>query len=455
MAPSPDPQARFLLSRDGLAASLGILVPEVLLPRPGLDLSRWAVVACDQYTAEPAYWDAVESLVGEVPSTLRLVLPEIRLEREGPEEVERRIEGIGRSMEAYLADGVLRSAGTCAVLVERSTPLHPSRWGLVLAVDLERYDFAPGSRALVRATEGTVLSRLPPRARIRRDAPLELPHVQLLFDDPARSVIPPLAALAAAGRLEPLYDADLMMGGGAVRGYRVDGASPELREALRALSRLRSLSEDGLLFAVGDGNHSLAAAKRHWESVREGLPSGSDPTAHPARYALVEAVDLNDPGLEFEPIHRIVYGVGLDELEKAALDRFAGQGPVVRGFDDADQAVRFARGCDPATHPVPMLAGGRGAVLLLDRPAASLAVASVQGFLDALAAERPFRIDYIHGEDVVLRLSREEGTALLLPPIAKASLFPRIASEGILPRKAFSMGESFEKRYYMESRRIR
>ncbi len=450
-----EPQARTSLDPCGNVDGLGILVPEILLPQAGSDLPRWAVVACDQFTSEPSYWRELDGFVGKAPSTLRMVLPETLLDGTSEAGLSARIGEISRTMQDYLDSGILRSAGRCLVLVERRTAFHPSRWGLVLAVDLDRYDFSPGFRGLVRATEGTVVSRIPPRVAIRRDAPLEVPHVQLLFDDPARSVFAPLVALAESDSLDRLYDFDLSMGGGHVRGFRIDAASKDLRDALVAFSRLPSLKRDGLLFAVGDGNHSLAAAKTHWQEVRDALPAGSDTSSHPARYALAEALDLNDPGLEFEPIHRILFGATLPSVRDFALEEYAALGARSRDFASAEQAVLFARGCDPATHPLPLVSRGLGSVLRFERPRRSLAVATAQDLVDAYASAFPCRVDYIHGEDVVLRLSGSEGCGMLLPALPKSSLFPCIADEGVLPRKAFSMGEASEKRYYLESRRIR
>jgi hypothetical protein len=450
-----DFQARLHPDSEGVCAALGLRIPELLLPHPGVDLTRWSVVACDQFTAEPEYWHEVERIVGDAPSSLRLTLPEIHLERDSEPEIGLRIAGIERNMVEYMANGVLRSLGTCMALVERRTPLHTSRWGLVLAIDLERYDFAPGNRELIRATEGTVLTRIPPRVRIRSDATLELPHVQLLFDDTARTVIGPLSTLADAGRLELLYDTELMLGGGHIRGFRIDGASKELRDSLIALSRLPSLKRDGLLFAVGDGNHSLATAKAHWLSVRSGLPEGVDPASHPARFALAEILDLNDPGLEFEPIHRMLFDAPLESLRDFALTYLARCGARSRDFESMDQAVRFARGCDPASHPLPLLSRGLGSVLHFDKPCHALAVQTAQDLIDAFVVEHPCRLDYIHGDEVVHRLSLDSGTGILLPALAKSSLFPYLADSGLLPRKSFSMGEAHEKRYYMEARRIR
>ena len=271
-------------------ASLGLALPEILLPREGVDLAKWAVVACDQYTAEPDYWEEAARLAGEAPSTLHLVFPEVYLGRPNTAE---RIARIHRRMEEYLAAGVLVSAGTGFVYLERKTRRGSLRRGLLAAVDLERYDYRPGARTLVRATEGTVLERIPPRVRIRTGALLEVPHVMLLLDDPDRRVIEPLAERTKD--LRELYCTELMLGGGEIRGFMVD--EPGARAAAdglaglaaRSRSALAATGEDPMLLAVGDGNHSLATAKTVWEDLKR---AGAPPD-HPARHALVELVNLD------------------------------------------------------------------------------------------------------------------------------------------------------------------
>ena len=271
---------------------------DILLPREGVDLEKWAVVACDQFTAQPEYWEKARALVGDAPSALNLVLPEAWLG-----ESDARIPAIHAAMDRCLADGTLASAVKDGfVLVERATSAG-IRPGLVVALDLDAYDYRPGSQSLIRATEGTVLERVPPRAKVRRNAPLELPHVMMLIDDPADSVIGPLAAKKDA--LRPLYDFELMLGGGQLRGWAVEGADTQgVFDAIDALLA----GADGLLYAVGDGNHSLAAAKQCWEEVARTL-TPEQRASHPARFALVELVNLACPALRFEPIHRALTGV--------------------------------------------------------------------------------------------------------------------------------------------------
>jgi hypothetical protein len=422
------------------AVPRGLAVPKVLLPAANLDLGRWSVVACDQYTAQPDYWQQTEAIVGDAPSTLRLILPEYYLEHPAACSTEARVRAINQTMQRYLAEGILRQLPPGCVLVDRRTPRHASRLGLVLAIDLDCYDFVPGNRQLIRATEGTVLERIPPRAAIRRDAPLELPHVQVLIDDPDCQVIEPLALALRAGD-ESLYETELMQHGGSVRAWFIPSTAPLLHQAWRALERLNSLRAYGLLMAVGDGNHSLATAKAHWQALRDSVAPD-----HPARYALVEVVNLHDPGLAFEPIHRIVAGVAPETFLDEARTWFAKEDCAILEPGQSE--------LPPGAHRIPILTASGRSDLILSRPSSPLAVASLQPFLDDLVRRTGARMDYIHGASVVRELAAAGQIGLLLPVLDKERLFPTIASDGILPRKAFSMGEANEKRYYMECRRI-
>ena len=397
---------------------------EILLPRRGVDLTKWAVVACDQFTAQPEYWRQAEALVGQACSTLRLTLPEAWLD-----EREARIPAIHAAMREYLADGTLVPAVRDGfVLVERRTPAGV-RPGLVAALDLEAYDFTPGAAGLIRATEGTVLERVPPRAQIRAGAPVELPHVMMLIDDPGETVIEPLMARREA--LRPLYDFELMLDGGHLRGWAVEGA--EAREVFRAVDALGAKA-DGLLYAVGDGNHSLAAARQCWLEIRDGL-SPEERLSHPARFALVELVNLCCPALAFEPIHRALFNAdapALMEEYRAYLDsRGAYEG-------EGDDLIALAGGKEwrfrSTQHPLRLL----------------------QAFLDDYLARHPgASIDYIHGEAALRRLVDQGAVGFMPRAFDKAELFGYIRRWGVLPRKTFSMGEANEKRYYMEARRIR
>lgn len=414
--------------------TLGFGPGEVLLPPKEADWERWSVVACDQYTSQPEYWRRVEERVGDTPSTLRLILPESRLEEAG---VEDRIRDIHVRMEDYLDRGYLRDLGPCMVYVERTLASGKVRRGLVGQADLERYDFRPGASSLIRATEGTVLERIPPRVKVRQNAPLELPHVMLLTDDPGQTVIEPLAD--QTGEMELLYDFDLMEEGGHIQGWRLTDAQQErVGQALAALAessafqkRYNAAGKPTLLFAVGDGNHSLATAKTCYEADRDNAL---------ARYALVELVNLHDPALEFEPIHRVLFNVDPQEVLRAFMEAFPG------AYEGRGEGHVLAY----------VHAGGEGAVTV-PRPESQLAVGTLQGFLDRWVKNQPqARVDYIHGDDVTRALARQPGNlGFLLPAMGKGELFPTVIFDGVLPRKTFSMGEARDKRFYLEARRIR
>lgn len=414
---------------------VGFLPADILLPAPQVDPTRWAVVACDQYTSEPAYWQRVEETVGGAPSTLRITFPEVYLS-EGFDRVPR----IQREMQRYLDDGTLAPAVTDGfILVERTTQTG-SRLGLVGCVDLEQYDFSRGSTSLIRATEGTVLERIPPRVRIRTGAPLETPHVMLLIDDAQRTVIEPLYALRDS--LNTLYDFDLMENGGHLRGYRVD--TPALKDQIGAA--LAALQEGcgGLLFAVGDGNHSLATARQCWLNLRDTL-SEAERAAHPARYALVELVNLHDEALVFEPIHRVLFHADAQDVFSSLRSFLAERG-----------ASLYEGAAQPGDQPLTFVYAGGTVSLGVNNSPFALPVATLQHFLDAyLPAHPDAQVDYIHGEDVTRRLGGMDGNVgFLLGALDKFALFPAVRADGVLPRKTFSMGEACEKRYYMECRKI-
>ncbi len=428
-------------------------LPRLCLPRPGVDLSKWAVVACDQYTAEPDYWQRVADVVGDAPSTLHLVFPEVYL---GAADAPARIARIQDTMRRYLAQGLLREhAG--AVLVERTIGARTRR-GLMLELDLEHYDYAATSTSLVRPTEGTIVERLAPRIAVRSGAELELPHILVLIDDPAQTVIEPLAAALQA--LSPLYDRELMLGGGHVAGHAVADAAVALAvQALQALGEPQAFEArygvpagtPPMRFAVGDGNHSLATAKAIWERHKAAV--GPD---HPSRWALVEVENIHDPALAFEPIHRLLFGVTAD-LRDALAQAF---GARLRCTDVASAAamraaVQAAEGrCQAAGLVGP---GARFSVVEITDPPSTLAVGTLQPVIDDFVARGGAReVDYVHGDDVLERLAQQPGQlGIHLPTVGKGALLKRVVHEGPLPRKTFSMGEAHEKRYYVEARRIR
>ena len=421
-------------------ASLPFRPADILLPRD-CDLTKWSVVACDQYTSQPEYWQRVEEYVGRAPSTLRLILPESCLE--GPN-VETDIMEINNTMSRYLREGRFVEHPGALFYVERTLDNGKVRRGLMGMVDLEQYDYEPGSSAPIRATEGTVLSRIPPRVAVRKNAPVELPHVMLLVDDPDQTVIEPLADQTDS--MQVLYDFDLMERGGHIKGWELtEDQQAQVARALSALAdpakfNARYGTQDAavMLFAVGDGNHSLATAKECYER-QKALTPPDQWACLPARYALVELVNLHDGSLEFEPIHRVLFGV-----EPAALlSALAAAFPGAHEGEGKGHVLRYIH------------AGGQGAITV-PHPTAQLAVGTLQPFLDGYVKAHGGRIDYIHGDDVARQLGRQPGNlAFLLPAMGKDQLFPTVIHDGVLPRKTFSMGHAHDKRFYLEARKIR
>jgi hypothetical protein len=413
---------------------------DILLPQ-NCDMTKWSVVACDQYTSQPEYWHRVGETVGNAPSTLHLILPESCLD--GPN-LETDILEINNTMARYLRAGLFSTLPGALIYVERRLSGGKIRRGLGGKIDLEQYEYEPGSSAPIRATEGTVLSRIPPRVAVRKNAPVELPHVMLLADDPLKTVIEPLAA--QTGNMELLYDFELMEHGGHIKGWKLGKAQAEsVSGALRALTdpdafqkKYGAPGKPVLLFAVGDGNHSLATAKECYERQKS-LTSRGKKGALSSRYALVELVNLHDEALEFEPIHRVVFGVN----PKALLDALPAYYPgahIGRGEGHSFQFIHR---------------DGAGTITVPD-PASQLPVGTLQQFLDEYVAANGGRIDYIHGEDVTRALAQQPGNiGFLLPAMAKEQLFPTVIFDGILPRKTFSMGEAHDKRFYLEARKIR
>lgn len=421
------------MNRQSCFVPADILMPDF----EKIDGTLWSTVACDQYTSEPEYWERAERLVGDAPSTLRLMLPEIYLN-----ESEKRIPLIHKMMEKALREQLVKHPGAM-IYLERTQSDGRVRKGIIGAVDLECYNYLPGSSSLIRATEGTVLERIPPRVAVRRGAPLELPHVMLLIDDPDRTVTEPLAAECAGNT--PLYDFDLMLGGGHVTGYALDEArQARVSEALAALvtpEAMRNRYGDSepapLLFAVGDGNHSLASAKAAYEEIKAAI--GKEAAGnHPARYALAEIVNLHDDALSFEPIYRVVFGADPGRLTLALKEYLSG----LNGSAEAQELT--------------VVSGGSESVLRIPHPEQQLTVGTLQSFLDDYIKTHPeMKIDYIHGEDSLRRLSAEHGAVgFLFGGMKKTELFRTVLYDGALPRKTFSMGHAQDKRYYLECRCI-
>jgi len=389
-----------------LLDKVGIGVPEILLPAPDTDFYKWSVVACDQFTSQPEYWDEVEKIVGVAPSTFRITLPEVFLD---DNDCETRISEINTKMNEYMDNKVLESKGRGFVLVERTT--HESvRCGLVVALDLEHYDYSVGSQSQIRATEGTVLDRIPPRKKIRQHATLETPHIMVLINDKEDRVIGPL--FSKLEKFKPLYDTKLMQGGGKIKGWLIDD-EPEIENVAQAIS---SLSEtEQMLYAVGDGNHSLASAKSFWNDLKATL--GDDWESHPARYALVELVNLYDKGLEFEPIHRVVFDCDyIDLLYKFELFVKEHGGLFeIKYFVGAAANKKMRAQWNKISHITKgqmfaFVTAKVSGIVLFDLTNFTMTVVALQAFLDQYMKEIPeTRIDYVHGTRIVFGFGEYRG----------------------------------------------
>eukprot|EP01028_Stygiella_incarcerata_P013372 TRINITY_DN82214_c0_g1_i1.p1 TRINITY_DN82214_c0_g1~~TRINITY_DN82214_c0_g1_i1.p1 ORF type:complete len:485 (-),score=153.63 TRINITY_DN82214_c0_g1_i1:118-1572(-) len=429
---------------------IGLKAPIFLLPEEGVDPRKWAVVACDQFTSEVEYWDDVAAEVGEAPSTLNLIFPEVFLD--GPDEADR-IKHINAMMKKYIQDGVLRKVGPAFVLVDRKTSQKESRKGLVVALDLECYDYSVGSQTLVRATEGTIVERLPPRMKIREGAPIELPHIMVLIDDPEKTIIEPLFEK----ELPVLYDFDLMKDSGHLRGCLVDDPE-DLKRVAAGIEKLAerevfekrygAKDKGTLLYAMGDGNHSLATAKAIWERLKK----DGAPMDHPSRFALVELVNVHDEGLEFEPIHRLIFNIDTDAFMEDLRNAFKELGSEVTIVAKSEGE----RKSTPTEHVIEFVHQKMDGYVVIHNPRKNLEVGTLQEFLDPyMRSNKTAKIDYVHGNEVVMKKGKmEKNIGFFLPPMSKHDLFKTVIVDGALPRKTFSMGEADEKRFYFECRRI-
>ena len=381
-------------------ADVGAAVPRLLFPKEGINLQKFAVIACDQYSAQEEYWDAVRDFIGSAPSSLQLMMPEAWLGKEPSHE-----NAVPEHMRRYLADGTLREIGRGMMFLHRGTTTGVRR-GLLLSLDLEQYDFAPDSSSLIRATEKTIQERLPARVAIRSKAPLEMPHIMVLLDDRENRLMGALDQIAA-GRA-PFYDFSLMMDSGSLKGWFLQ--EENIFDAVAdILAQLKAQSRAGMLYAMGDGNHSFAAAKKHWDTRKAGL-TAAQRESHPARFGLVELVNLYDPALVFEPIHRLLIGVDPHAVQRDL------------GFD--------------AKNPPPLQ--------------------KLQPQLDGWLDQHPqAQLEYIHGAEDCRRLGRApDRLAIVWSKFDKESLFSDIARHGVLCRKSFSMGSAPDKRFYLECRKI-
>lgn len=419
---------------------LGFVVPQILLPREDVNMEKWSCVACDQFTSQPEYWDRVEKFVGNAPSTLHMVLPEVYLESDN---VAQCIDDLKAEMHEYLNKGVMGLLPEGIVLTERHLG-KKVRKGILLAMDLEQYDFKIENKPLIRATEQTVLSRIPPRMKIRSGAPLELPHIMLLMDDPEDSVIGPLHIQRSS--LKKMYDFDLMMDGGKIEGWLVD--EPKLlsgvTEAIAGLEK-----HDNMLFCVGDGNHSLATAKAVWDEAKEDL-TPEERENHPLRFALCEIINLRDRAVEFMPIHRVLFGVNASGCVQFVAERLREKGRKVKLVFGRWRKEIEADG----TYQIPFLYHDGAGRIVIEDPQHPLAIGEVQEiFEEYIAANPQGSIDYIHGDEAFLSLAKEyDNIGFYFEPMEKSAFFDMVVRCGVLPKKTFSLGEAEEKRYYLEGR---
>lgn len=413
---------------------------DILVPNEKTDMSVWSVVACDQYTSEPEYWKDVENIVGNKKSTLNMILPEVYLE---DDDTDARIENIHNTMNDYLTSGVFKEYKNSYVYIERTQSDGKIRKGLIGMIDLEEYDYSKGSTSSVRATEATVVERIPPRIKVRRGASLELPHIMILIDDENKTVVEPVGD--EKGLMEKLYDFSLMKDGGSIKGYLVNkNQKDKIDRALTDLGDSKAFNEKYgltdapvLLYAMGDGNHSLATAKAYYEELKVQNPN-KDLTSHPARYALVEIVNLHSEALQFEAIHRIVTEVNCENLLEVLKEKLA--------LSDTDNGLgqSFTYVCK-----------GEKKTVFVGNKLSNLTVGSLQAVLDEYIKANGGKVDYIHGINVLENLAQADNSiGFILPDMLKSELFSTVIKDGALPRKTFSMGHAEDKRFYIECRKI-
>ena len=411
----------------------------ILLPKKGTDMTKWSVVACDQYTSEPDYWKEVESIVGDSPSTLRLTLPEIFLEEK---DVAERINKINATMKEYLDNGLFEEYKDSMIYLERTQKDGRVREGLIGMVDLEDYSYEQGSQTLIRATEKTVIERIPPRLKVRENALIELPHIMILIDDEKKTIIEELKNKVT--KEDTVYDFDLMENGGHIKGYKLsNNVIDEVINKIEALTdkeyfeKKYNVKDKGiLLFAMGDGNHSLATAKANYENLKKTM-SEEEYLNSPARYALVELVNLHSEALEFEPIHRVIFDTDVEKLVNELYKYYD-----INEDGNGEYFELVTKDMDKK--------------LYISNPKSNISVGSIQIFLDEYLKENKGKIDYIHGDDTTRNMGKAEGNVgILFEAMPKEELFRTVILDGALPRKTFSMGHSYDKRFYLESRKIK
>ena len=411
----------------------------ILIPKKNIDYSLWSVIACDQYTSQIDYWNKVKDLVGDNPSTYKITLPEVYLEDEN---VDERIENINKKMNEYLDNDIFDTLEDTMIYLERTDSTGNVREGLIGMIDLECYDYNIGSKSLIRATEKTVIERIPPRKKVRINAPLELPHIMILIDDEKKDIIESLKNKVTLDDL--IYDFDLMLNAGHSKGYKLSG--PVIDEVTKKLESLGEISyfnnkygvneEYPCVYAMGDGNHSLATAKACYEEIKQQLGE-EEALKHPSRYALVELVNIHSDALDFEPIHRVIFDCDVEHLLTQMYKRF------VINTNGNGQKLTYITSAGEKT-------------IYIEDATSNLVVGTLQSFLDDYLQEFAGKIDYIHGEDVTRKMaSKQNNIGFLLPKMEKSDLFKSVILDGALPRKTFSMGHSDDKRFYFECRKIK
>lgn len=402
-----------------------VVAPHILLPQKGTDMSAYAVIACDQFTSQVEYWNDLKEMVGDKLSTFHMIYPEAYLDSTNQSEY---IQKINQNIDSYLKNNLLVDMGECFILVERITAYGVRRLGLVLSVDLEEYSYERGVPCSIKASEATIVERIPPRLKIRKDAPIELPHTLLLFDDKEQSIVEPL--YAKRNEFECVYDFELNQKGGHIRGYLIK----DTEQVIKKFNDLYKKNNNGLMFIVGDGNHSLATAKAHWENIKKTL-SKEEQENHPARFALVEANNIYDDGIIFEPIHRILYGGDVESLVndlKAETEKMPGQNCSIYRSESGREDLKSPKN-------------------------AAETYQCVQKLIDKhLKEDQEMKVDFIHDESSLIEIANKTpgSLAIIMPALGKSDIFEFVAKDMVLPRKSFSMGHASEKRYYLEAKKI-
>ena len=427
---------------------LGVKIPKILLPK-NLDIKTWATIACDQFTQDKDYWQKVYSIVGQKPSTVKITFPEVYLDEPDRKE---RIQSIKNEMNSYMKEGIFGPPQEECVYLERTTKYGRVRHGLIVSIDLDAYEWKPFSKALIRATEATIVERIPPRMEIRREAIIETPHIMLLVNDPNHTLVEELGNRVREKK--PLYQGELMMNSGSVKGWSISNENDidYFGVSLRKLAEA-NMEKDGsiFLFAVGDGNHSLATAKATWEEYRKNHPGVENCNM---KYALAEIVNIYDTGLTFEPIHRVLFNINPEDLIDSIGNKLGGKIEYLNSFEDLKQRIDNSK----SDFGFIFEKNQKTQFVFMKTDIKELPISQLQPAIDQflISCNKKGSIDFIHGADELLRLGSQKGkTAIYLPPIDKDSFFSTINEKGPLPRKSFSMGEADEKRFYLECRQIK